>query len=78
MIVEDARDDDGVSRIDVVVGTHRHQDHVSGFENDVWEQVEVREVWMPWTEDDEDVEGRRILDKQSKKAMQLQLAARSG
>ena len=75
-IVEDARDDDGVSRIDVVVGTHRHQDHVSGFENDIWEQVEVREVWMPWTEDAEDVEGRRILDKQSKKALQLQLAVK--
>lgn len=74
MIVEDARDADGVSRIDVVVGTHRHQDHVSGFENEVWEEVEVREVWMPWTEDAEDPDGRRILDKQSKKALQLAMA----
>lgn len=76
-IVEDARDADGVSRIDVVVGTHRHQDHVSGFENEIWEQVEVREVWMPWTEDENDPDGRKILEKQSKKAMQLANAARA-
>jgi beta-lactamase superfamily II metal-dependent hydrolase len=74
MIVEDAKDADGVSRIDVVVGTHRHQDHVSGFENEIWEEVEVREVWMPWTEDADDPDGRRILDKQSKKALQLAMA----
>jgi beta-lactamase superfamily II metal-dependent hydrolase len=71
MIVEDVRDADGVSRIDVVVGTHRHQDHVSGFENKVWEGVEVREVWMPWTEDPQDPAGRKILQTQSKKALQL-------
>ncbi len=76
MIVEDAKDADGVSRIDVVVGTHRHQDHVSGFENEVWEEVEVREVWMPWTEDEDDPDGRKILEKQSKKALQLTMAAR--
>lgn len=74
-IVEDVRDADGVARIDVVVGTHRHQDHVSGFESAVWEEVEVREVWMPWTEDEDDPEGRKILEKQSKKALQLTDAA---
>lgn len=75
MVVEDAREADGVPRIDVVVGTHRHQDHVSGFESPVWEEVEVREVWMPWTEDPKDPDGRKILEKQSKKALQLTLAA---
>lgn len=74
-VVEDARDEDGVARIDVVVGTHRHQDHVSGFESEVWEEVEVREVWMPWTENPDDPDGRRILEKQSRKALQLTFAA---
>ncbi|HLM56155.1 MAG TPA: hypothetical protein VK422_08480 [Pyrinomonadaceae bacterium] len=74
-IVEDVRDPDGVARIDVVVGTHRHQDHVSGFESEVWDEVEVKEVWMPWTENPKDPEGRRILEKQSRRALQLQQAA---
>lgn len=74
-IVEDAREDDGVSRIDVVVATHRHQDHVVGFESDAWDEVEVKEVWMPWTENPKAPEGRRILEKQSKKALMLHAAA---
>src|SRR6266511_3208677 len=37
--------------LDVVVATHRHQDHVSGFRSAAWRQVSVDEVWLPWTED---------------------------
>src|SRR5690349_21047036 len=44
-IIEDATDADGVTRIDLVIATHRHQDHVSGFERPGWEKVEVKEVW---------------------------------
>ncbi len=36
--------------LDVVVATHRHQDHVSGFTSEQWAAVHVGEVWMPWTE----------------------------
>ena len=50
---------DGQPRIDIVVATHRHQDHVSGFEDqDVWADVEVGEVWLPWTEDPDDEDAR--------------------
>jgi hypothetical protein len=38
-------------RIDVVVASHRHADHVSGFALKAWADVEVGEVWMPWTEE---------------------------
>jgi beta-lactamase superfamily II metal-dependent hydrolase len=41
----------GKTRIDVVVATHRHYDHISGFDLKLWEKVEVGEVWMPWTEE---------------------------
>jgi beta-lactamase superfamily II metal-dependent hydrolase len=50
-IISDVTDDDGVPRIDVVVATHRHKDHISGFANASWANVEVKEVWLPWTED---------------------------
>ena len=42
---------DGRARIDVVVATHRHFDHISGFDMKIWNEVEVGEVWMPWTEE---------------------------
>ncbi|NLI17473.1 MAG: MBL fold metallo-hydrolase, partial [Actinomycetales bacterium] len=45
---------DGVPRLDVVVATHRHADHVSGFAVDDWEEVEVGEVWLPYVADDDD------------------------
>jgi len=62
---------DGTPRIDVVVCTHRHADHVSGFRDEAWKDVEVGEVWMPWTENPADPEARRILETQSKTAKKL-------
>ena len=70
-IIEDVTDEDGVPRIDVVVATHRHKDHVSGFGNAKWNTVQVKEVWMPWTEDPTDPEGRKIRDIQSSLALAL-------
>jgi beta-lactamase superfamily II metal-dependent hydrolase len=73
-IVDDVKDADGVPRIDVVVATHRHRDHVAGFESALWKDVEVREVWMPWTEDPKDPTARRIRETQSSLALSLDTA----
>lgn len=73
-IIADVTDDDGVPRIDVVVATHRHKDHISGFGNAKWNSVEVKEVWMPWTEDPTDAEGRKIRDIQSSLALALNMS----
>jgi beta-lactamase superfamily II metal-dependent hydrolase len=36
----------------VVVATHRHQDHISGFgEPELWKNIGVEEVWLPFTAD---------------------------
>ncbi len=61
-------------RIDVIVGTHRHRDHVSGFARRGWEKVEVREVWMPWTEDPKDPAAKEIRERQSSLALALDAA----
>ena len=63
-ILELVRDPDGVPRIQVVVATHRHQDHVSGFESPRWRDVEVQEVWMPWTEEVGDPVATSIRERQ--------------
>lgn len=38
------------NRLDVVIATHRHQDHISAFgETEMWKDVAVEEVWLPFT-----------------------------
>lgn len=70
-LIADVTDDEG-PKIDVVIATHRHQDHVSGFSSPLWKKVTVREVWMPWTEDPDDPTAARIRRTQSSLAKQLQ------
>ncbi|HEY7213907.1 MAG TPA: hypothetical protein VIC28_04715 [Thermoanaerobaculia bacterium] len=43
-------------RLDVLVATHQHWDHLSGFEQarDVFDRLQIGEVWVAWTEDPED------------------------
>lgn len=72
-IIDDVSDG-GSPRIDIVVATHRHRDHVSGFESPRWREVSVGEVWMPWTEHPTDGEARKIRDRQSKKGLAIQMA----
>ena len=57
--------------IDVVAASHRHQDHVSGFDVPAWSEVGVGEVWLPWTENPSDPEATRIRTKQSSLALNL-------
>jgi hypothetical protein len=61
--------------IDVIVATHRHRDHVSGFAKPGWEKVEVGEVWMPWTEHPTNAEARRIRETQARLADVIQRSA---
>lgn len=64
-ILSDIRDEpDGEPVLDVVVATHRHQDHVSGFADDRWAEVAVEEVWMPWTEDPDSGEAMALRERQ--------------
>lgn len=64
--------------IDVVVATHEHWDHLSGFHPDagLFRDVTFREVWLAWTEDPDDADAARIRrDRQSRlEALQIGLA----
>jgi len=75
-IVEDiintvAADSDTRPRIDVVVATHRHRDHIAGFDNERWHDVEVGEVWLPWVEDPEDSDAVALRNRQQAAALNL-------
>ena len=53
-LVNQIKDDLDGEPLDVVVATHRHQDHISGFgEKALWEDIAVEEVWLPFTADPE-------------------------
>jgi beta-lactamase superfamily II metal-dependent hydrolase len=51
--------------LDLIVATHSHQDHLSGFgsEAEKFRAMHVREVWLPWTEDKSDPDAARLKKK---------------
>ncbi len=54
--------DDDDKRIDVLVATHEHMDHVSGFRNHLRPVLKgnVDEVWLAWTEKPKDPDAERL------------------
>ena len=64
--VEDVAAQTG-GKIDIVVATHAHQDHISGFGAFAarFRQFQVKEVWMPWTEDPSDSGAAALKRKQA-------------
>lgn len=46
----------GGAQIDVVVGTHQHNDHLSGFVHceDAFRKIGVKQVWLSWLDDPQD------------------------
>jgi beta-lactamase superfamily II metal-dependent hydrolase len=64
------------SHLDVVVTTHEHQDHLSGFAyaKEVFEQqnVKIDEVWMAWTEDPADPMATQLRGNLQSFAQQLE------
>lgn len=49
-------------RLDLLVVTHRHWDKISGFiqAQEIFDQINVGQVWLGWTEDPYDRDARRL------------------
>jgi hypothetical protein len=60
-VVEDIAVETG-GTVDLLVVTHEHWDHVSGFHQarKSWDRITVKEVWMGWTENPRDPQARRL------------------
>jgi ribonuclease BN (tRNA processing enzyme) len=63
--------------IDLLVITHQHEDHLSGFNlgRDEFDKIAVRQTWMSWVEDKSDPVGQAVKTKYGKKLKQLKAAA---
>ena len=46
-------------KLAIVIATHAHQDHISGFDGAKFGKFEIGEVWMPWTEDPDGPQSKR-------------------
>ena len=51
-------------KLDVVVATHEHKDHLSGFQNKEMKKLEgkVGNVWLAWTENPEDEDAKNFVE----------------
>ncbi len=69
----------GNPRIDVLVVTHEHWDHVAFFhpedEECDWSKFEIGQVWLAWTENPKDKEAVQINSRLRQGAAALHLAA---
>lgn len=61
-------------KISVVVGTHQHNDHLSGFVHaeDIFKQIKAEQAWLSWSDNPKDVQAQRIVQGQRKLSFQLQ------
>jgi beta-lactamase superfamily II metal-dependent hydrolase len=70
------------NKLALVIMTHRHADHISGFGtcSDIFSQITVDRVWMPWFENPDDKVAAKIQQNLAAMATQLasRLAARGG
>lgn len=59
--------------LDVVVGTHQHNDHVSGFVHckDTFRSIGVEEVWLSWLDNPQDGMARDIGEAHNNLKLQL-------
>jgi hypothetical protein len=64
-------------KIDVLVATHEHWDHLSGFLQaaDSFDQLKVDEVWLAWTEDPNDALANELRGERKKAAEALRIAS---
>jgi hypothetical protein len=64
-------------KIDVLVATLEHWDHVSGFQQakEVFDRIEIGQVWAAWTEDPNDPAAQRLRDRRETSLRSLHAAA---
>ena len=63
-------------RLDLVVGTHIHWDHVSGFcqAKNIFDQFTINNIWLPWTENKSNPTALQMINDRAAKMTALRMA----
>ncbi|WP_428070947.1 MBL fold metallo-hydrolase [Chryseobacterium gambrini] len=63
-------------KIDVLVATHEHWDHLSGFlqAQSIFDSMKIEKIWMAWTEDPNDSFAKKLKTSHTDKLKALTLA----
>jgi hypothetical protein len=74
--IETAVGGEGAGRLDLVVITHEHKDHLSGFNaaREVFDRIDIGGVWMGWTEDPRDAQAKALAQGRREAETQLRAA----
>ena len=64
------------NRVDLLLATHEHWDHLSGFKQaeENIKKIDFGEVWLGWTEDPKDEFARQLSEKRSQAVSALRVA----
>ncbi len=64
--------------LDLLVITHEHWDHLSGFiqARDLFQTIRVRRIWMAWTEAPDDPQAQLLRRERTRRQKALQLAVK--
>ncbi len=69
-VAEDVNKTTG-GKVDVLVITHEHWDHLSGFDEnqarEVFKQIEIGSLWLAWTEDEKNLLAKKLREEREKK-----------
>ena len=67
---------DGRGKVDLLIATHEHWDHLSGFvqAKDELAGIDFAEVWLAWTEDPNDPQAKRLAQERGSAVRALQLS----
>ncbi|MBL0145722.1 MAG: hypothetical protein IPP48_08150 [Chitinophagaceae bacterium] len=71
--VEDIKNQIVDNAIDLVVVTHEHEDHVSGFNQarEIFDGITFKQVWMSWAENESDSLAQKLFEEKGKKIKAL-------
>lgn len=74
-VVQNIHDTTG-GKVDVLVATHEHWDHLSGFlqAKELFQKLAVGTVWLAWTEDPDDVLARKLKSEYQSLRLALRVA----